>query len=53
MSKGFQRATESVVFCVISRVLNGVTAADCGGAVGGVGFVGGKIDFAEESGEDS
>lgn len=49
MGEGFQGAAEPVVFGVVGGVLDGVAAADGGGAVGGVGFVSGEVDFAEES----
>lgn len=53
MGEGFQGAAEPVVFGVVGGVLDGVATADGGGAVGGVGFVGGEVDFAEESVEGS
>lgn len=49
MGEGFEGAAKPVVFGVVGGVLDGVAAADGGGAVGGVGFVGGEVDFAEES----
>lgn len=49
MREGFQGAAEAVVLCVVGGGLDAVAAADCGGEVGGVGFVGCEIDFAEES----
>ena len=45
----FQRTADSVVLRVVRRVLDGVAAEDGGFAVGGVGFVGCEVDFAEES----
>ena len=44
-----QRPTQPVVFRVVVRVLDCVPATDAGGTVPVVGFVGGKINFAEES----
>lgn len=49
MSKRFEGAAETVVFCVVGGLLDAVAAADCGGAMGGVGFVGCEVNFAEES----
>lgn len=51
MSELFEKTAEAVVFCVVGGTLDAVAAADCGGEVGGVGFVGCEVDFAEEPGE--
>jgi hypothetical protein len=48
--KLFERAAEPVVLGVVGGVLERVAPDDLGVAVPVVGFVGGKVDFAEEPG---
>lgn len=43
-------ATEDVVFLIVAIILEMVALADVVFAVGGVGFVGVEVYFAEESG---
>lgn len=50
--EGFEGAAEAIVLRVVGGRLDAVAAADGGGEVRGVGFVGREVDFAEESGVD-
>ena len=43
-----QGTADAVIFGVVGRVGDGVAAADGGGVVVGIGFVGGEVNFAEE-----
>lgn len=38
----------TVVFCVVVRILDGVSPTDSGGVVVRVTFVGGEVDFFKE-----
>ena len=48
LGEGGERRT--VIFCVVVGVLDCVSAADGGGVVVGIAFVGGEVDFFEEFG---